>query len=68
MRQGDYKFKVNLGYITSQPELYGVGRWREGEMSLQMGVKAKELPQGIANEAPLWLFVCLFGWIFALDK
>lgn len=23
MRQGDYKFKVNLGYTASQPGLYG---------------------------------------------
>lgn len=43
--------------------MWGVGG--EGEMSLEIGVKAKELPQGIANEAPLRELValCLVGWL-----
>lgn len=46
------------------------GGWEEGEMSLKKGVKAKELPQGIANEVPLRELVAfwLVGWFFALDK
>lgn len=53
-RQGDDKFKVNLGYSKFETSLsYMVGEGgEEGEMSLGIGVKAKELPQGIANEAP----------------
>lgn len=42
MRQGDDKFKVNLGYSrfeTSQSYMVGE-RGEEGEMSLGIGVKA----------------------------